>query len=123
MNICSSLTIGVLILGLVGTFGGESVKYVKGEVLEFGTYNVLARKDDVQNPTASGKQESPVHIVKTVEFLQHTNRVVARKGASFGFRYSLNSTRQPVHGPCQRKINAGLASRLLNQVKAQPTSN
>jgi hypothetical protein len=31
-----------------------------------------------------------------------------------------------MHGPCQRKrlgekINAGLASRLLNQVKAQPT--
>lgn len=89
MNACSLLTIGISILISVGTFAGESVDCVKGEVLESGTYNVLTRKADVQNPTGSGKQETPVHIVKTVEFLQHTNYIIAQKGTSFGFRYKL----------------------------------
>jgi hypothetical protein len=89
MNVFSSLIIGVLISSLVGAFGGEDANHVKGEVLEFGTYNVLARKADVQAPAGSGKQESPVHIVTAVEFLEHTNCIVSRKGTSFGFRYKL----------------------------------
>lgn len=89
MKVRSSLIIAILTSGLVGAFGGESVKNIKGEVLEFGTYNALTRKADVQAPIGSGKQEAPVHIVKTVEFLLHTNYIVAQKGTSFGFRYKL----------------------------------
>src|SRR5215472_8625444 len=89
MNAYSLLAIGILMSSLVDAFGGDSVNPVKGEVLEFGTYKVTAQKPDVQAPTGSGKQESPVHIVTTVQFLEHTNYIVARKGTGFGFSYKL----------------------------------
>jgi hypothetical protein len=64
----------------------SNAQNIKGEIVEFGTYTVVERKGNVPVPSGSGQ---PVHITKAIRFLETTNRIVAQKGLSFGFRYRL----------------------------------
>ena len=89
MNVYLSLASGVFLSSLVGALGGEDTNHLKGEVMAFGTYSVLAQNAAVRSPDELDKQELPVHIVTLVKFLDHTNYVIARKGTSFGFCFAI----------------------------------
>jgi len=69
----------------------SDAKRINGEILEFGTYEVVEPRPDLQVPSPSGGQQPPVHIAKTIKFRVHTNRIHAIKGTSFGFRYRLTN--------------------------------
>lgn len=88
MNLAVKLCAFVAISGSI-TFAAEKVALIKGKILDFGTYRVIKSNRDVPIRDEAGQLLDAVRISPKIEFLTHTDYIVARKGVSFGFTYKL----------------------------------
>ena len=66
---------------------------ITGRITDYGTYKVIEAGEDVPVRSEAGEVEQPAHRSKKIEFLTHTNRVVAGKGTSFGYTFELSNVR------------------------------